>query len=124
LEVVLSYSKIRARERRHSRVRKIVSGTSARPRMNVYKSLNHIYVQIIDDFEGRTLAAASSNDRELKGKIKTGGNIEAAKTVGVLAAKRAIEKGIKKIVFDRGGYPYHGRVKALADAAREGGLEF
>lgn len=92
--------------------------------MNVFKSLNHIYVQIIDDFDGRTIAAASSNDKELKGKIKTGGNIEAAKTVGGLAAKRAIEKGIKKIVFDRGGYPYHGRVKALADAAREGGLEF
>jgi len=120
----LSYSKIKARERRHSRVRKQVTGTNAKPRMNVYKSLNHIYVQIIDDFEGRTLAAASSNDRELKGKIKTGGNIEAAKTVGVLAAKRAMEKGIKKIVFDRGGYPYHGRVKALAEAAREGGLEF
>ena len=96
----------------------------ARPRMNVHKSLNHIYVQIINDFEGKTLAAASSNDRELKGKIKTGGNIEAAKTVGVLAAKRALEKGIKKIVFDRGGYPYHGRIKALADAVREGGLEF
>lgn len=120
----MSFSKIKARERRHSRVRKKVSGTMARPRMNVHKSLNHIYVQIINDFEGKTLAAASSNDRELKGKIKTGGNIEAAKTVGVLAAKRALEKGIKKIVFDRGGYPYHGRIKALADAVREGGLEF
>ena len=112
------------RQHRHSRVRKKILGTMVRPRMNVFKSLNHIYVQIIDDFEGRTLVAASSNDKELKGKIKTGGNIEAAKTVGVLASKRAIEKGIKKIVFDRGGYPYHGRVKALADAAREGGLQF
>jgi len=112
------------RQHRHSRVRKKILGTQVRPRMYVFKSLNHIYVQIIDDFEGRTLVAASSNDKELKGKIKTGGNIEAAKTVGVLASKRAIEKGIKKIIFDRGGYPYHGRVKALAEAAREGGLQF
>jgi large subunit ribosomal protein L18 len=124
LEVVLSYSKIEARERRHSRVRKKVVGTQERPRLNIFKSVNHIYAQIINDFEGRTLAAASSNDKELKGKIKTGGNVEAAKTVGVLIAKRAIDKGIKQIVFDRGGYPYHGRVKALADAAREGGLQF
>ena len=120
----MSYSKIEARERRHSRVRKKVLGTNERPRLNIFKSLNHIYAQIIDDFEGKTIAAASSNDKELKGKIKTGGNIEAAKTVGGLIAKRALNKGIKKIVFDRGGYLYHGRVKALADAAREGGLQF
>ena len=120
----MSYSKIEARKRRHSRVRKKVLGSQERPRLNIFKSLNHIYVQIIDDFEGKTLVAASSNDKELKGKIKTGGNVEAAKTVGGLIAKRAVDKGIKKIVFDRGGYPYHGRVKALADAAREKGLEF
>jgi len=124
LEVVLSYSKIEARKRRHSRVRKKVLGSQERPRLNIFKSLNHIYAQIIDDFEGKTLVAASSNDKELKGKIKTGGNVEAAKTVGGLIAKRAVDKGIKKIVFDRSGYPYHGRVKALADAAREKGLQF
>lgn len=112
------------RKRRHVRVRKKVVGTPEKPRLNVYKSLNHIYAQVIDDFAGTTLASASSNDKELKGKMKTGGNIEAAKVVGGLIAKRAIEKGIKDIVFDRGGYIYHGRVKALADAAREGGLQF
>lgn len=120
----MSYSKIEARKRRHSRVRKKVLGSQERPRLNIFKSLNHIYAQIIDDFEGKTLVAASSNDKELKGKIKTGGNVEAAKTVGGLIAKRAVDKGIKKIVFDRSGYPYHGRVKALADAAREKGLQF
>ena len=120
----MSYSKIEARKRRHIRVRKKVLGTQERPRLNIFKSLNHIYAQIIDDFEGKTLVAASSNDKELKGKIKTGGNVEAAKTVGGLIAKRAVDKGITKIVFDRSGYPYHGRVKALADAAREKGLQF
>ena len=120
----MSYSKIEARKRRHSRVRKKVLGSQERPRLNIFKSLNHIYAQIIDDFEGKTLVAASSNDKELKGKIKTGGNVEAAKTVGGLIAKRAVDKGITKIVFDRSGYPYHGRVKALADAAREKGLQF
>ena len=112
------------RQHRHKRVKKKVVGTTEKPRLNIFKSLNHIYAQIIDDFEGKTLAAASSNDKELKGKTKTGGNIEAAKTVGGLIAKRALDKGIKKIVFDRSGYLYHGRVKALADAAREGGLQF
>ncbi len=120
----MSYSKIEARKRRHYRVRKKVVGTTEKPRLNIFKSLNHIYAQIIDDYEGRTLAAASSNDKELKGKIKAGGNIEAAKIVGGLVAKRAVDRGIKKIIFDRSGYLYHGRVKALADAAREGGLEF
>jgi len=112
------------RQLRHSRVKKKVVGTSERPRLNVFKSLNHIYAQIIDDYAGRTLVSASTNDKEMKGKIKSGGNIEAAKVVGVLIAKRAAGKGIGKVVFDRGGYLYHGRVKALADAAREGGLEF
>ena len=112
------------RKLRHTRVRKKVRGTSERPRLNVYRSLNHMYAQIIDDLAGSTLVAASSNDKEIKGKMKTGSNIEAAKLVGVMLAKKAEEKGVKKVVFDRGGYMYHGRVKALADAAREGGLEF
>jgi large subunit ribosomal protein L18 len=97
-----------------------MQGTAERPRLNVYRSLNHIYAQIIDDAKGETLLSAST----LAAKAKTGGNVAAAKEVGKLVAERAIEKGIKKVVFDRGGYLYHGRVKALADAAREAGLEF
>ncbi|RJR17094.1 MAG: 50S ribosomal protein L18 [Nitrospiraceae bacterium] len=121
---MLSLSKEEARKARHTRVRKKVTGSSEKPRLNVFRSVKHIYVQVIDDYSGKTIAAASSLDKELKGKIKTGGNIEAAKTVGQLVARRAVDKGIKNIVFDRGGYLYHGRIKALADAAREGGLEF
>ncbi len=117
-------TKRQARIRRHRRVRKKVFGTPERPRLSVYGSLNHIYAQIIDDMKGHTLVAASTLDKELKAEIKHGGNVESAKKVGQLIAKRAIEKGIKKVVFDRGGFRYHGRIKALADAAREGGLEF
>ena len=115
-----------ARTRRHERIRKKVAGTTERPRLSVYRSLSHMYAQIIDDFKGSTIAAASSLDKELKGKDKKSGkgNISAAKQVGELIAKKALKKGIKKVVFDRGGYLYHGRVKALADAARENGLEF
>jgi len=113
-----------AREKRHIRVRKKVYGTSERPRLNVFRSLKHIYAQIIDDSEGNTLVSASSLNRELKGRLSRGGNTQAAKEVGALIAKRAIEKGIKRVVFDRGGYLYHGRVKTLAEAAREAGLEF
>lgn len=117
-----------ARTRRHERIRKKVAGTTERPRLSVYRSLSHMYAQIIDDFKGSTIAAASSLDKELKGKgkdKKSGkGNIGAAKQVGELIAKKALKKGIKRVVFDRGGYLYHGRVKALADAARENGLEF
>ncbi len=120
----MSANKEEARKKRHFRVRKKVSGTPEKPRLNVYRSVKHIYVQLIDDYSGTTLVAASSADKELKGKISTGGNVEAAKTVGQLVAKRASDKGVKKIVFDRGGYLFHGRIKALADAAREGGLEF
>jgi len=112
------------RLRKHVRVRKKVSGTPERPRMNVFRSLKHIYVQIIDDSTGNTLVSASTLDAALKGKVANGGNKEAAKEVGKLIAAKAIEKGIKKVVFDRGGYIYHGRVKELADAAREAGLEF
>lgn len=109
---------------RHGRVRKKVSGSLGCPRLNVYRSLCNIYVQLIDDQKGQTLISASTNDKEIKEALKSGGNVEAAKAVGSLIAKRAKKKGIKQVVFDRGGYEYHGRVKALADAAREGGLEF
>ena len=112
-------------ERRRARVRTQIRKKSiGRPRLSVFRSSLHIYVQIIDDVNGNTLAAASTVDKELKGKIKTGANIDAAKAVGKLIAERAVSKGIKEVVFDRGGYIYHGRVKALADAAREGGLAF
>ena len=108
------------RGRVHFRIRQKLSGTAARPRLNVYRSLNHIYAQVIDDLKGETIASAST----LAGKINSGGNIAAAKEVGKLVAEQAIAKGVKKVVFDRGGYLYHGRIKALADAAREAGLDF
>ena len=112
-------------ERRRARVRTSLRKKSiGRPRLSVFRSSLHIYVQIIDDVNGNTLAAASTVDKELKGKLKTGANIDAAKAVGKLIAERAVSKGIKEVVFDRGGYIYHGRVKALADAAREAGLAF
>lgn len=113
-----------ARLRKHIRVRKKISGTSERPRFNVYRSLNHIYAQIIDDQAGVTLVAASTLDQGIRDSIKNGSNKEAAAAVGKLIAERAIEKGIKNVVFDRGGYLFHGRVKELADSAREAGLEF
>lgn len=104
----------------HRRIRRKVHGTTERPRLAVYRSLNHIYAQIIDDEQGRTLAAASTSEKDLRGA--TGGNIEAATRVGRAIAERAIGLGIESVVFDRGGYLYHGRVKALTDAAREAGL--
>jgi len=106
------------RQRIHNRIRAKLSGTAARPRLNVYRSLGHIYAQVIDDQAGVTLVSASSI------KLKTGGNVAAAKEIGKAVAEKAVEKGIKKVVFDRGGFLYHGRIKALADAAREAGLEF
>ena len=112
------------RESRHRRERAKISGSQGTPRLNVYRSLNHIYAQLIDDGQGVTLAAASSNDRELGGEITGKNKTEQAQLVGKAIAARAATKGIKKVIFDRGGYRYHGRVKALADAAREGGLEF
>jgi large subunit ribosomal protein L18 len=112
------------REIRHARVRNKVSGTTERPRLNVYRSLNNIYAQVIDDTTHNTIVSASTLDEEIKSAVKSTGNKEAAKAVGALVAKRAIEKGIKVVVFDRGGYIYHGRVKELAEAAREAGLEF
>ncbi len=112
------------RLRKHVRVRKKVTGTTERPRLNVFRSLKNIYVQIIDDSTGNTLVSASTLDAALKGKVAFGGNKEAAKEVGKLIAEKAVEKGIKQVVFDRGGYIYHGRIKELADAAREAGLDF
>jgi len=112
------------RQRRHYRLRRRLAGTTERPRLAVFRSLNHIYAQVIDDSAGRTLAAASTLDTSLKGEGKTGGNIAAAQQVGRLIAERAKERGVSRVVFDRGGFKYHGRVRSLADAAREGGLEF
>jgi large subunit ribosomal protein L18 len=107
----------------HERIRKKILGTAERPRLNVYRSLNHVYVQLIDDTQGATLIAAHSAEGKT-GERKNGGNLAAAKEVGKAIAERAQAKGIKEVVFDRGGYIYHGRVKALADAAREAGLKF
>ena len=112
------------RVRIHTRIRKKVQGSSARPRLSVYRSLNNIYVQIIDDLGGTTLVAANTAEGKKGEAKKTGGNLAAAKDLGKLIAERAQAKGIKQVVFDRGGYIYHGRVKALADAAREAGLQF
>lgn len=113
-----------ARQRRHRRVRQTVSGTSDRPRLSVFRSLEHVYAQIIDDVAGTTLAAASTVDAEVKGKIAGKSKSEEAIFVGQAIAERAIAKGITSVVFDRGGFLYHGRVKALADGARAGGLQF
>jgi large subunit ribosomal protein L18 len=110
-----------ARLNRHRRVRGKIHGTNERPRLNVFRSTNHIYAQLIDDVKGVTLAAASTLDKEFEGN---GGNKEAARKVGEMIAKRAADKGITEVVFDRGGYIYHGRVKELAEGAREGGLKF
>lgn len=112
------------RRRVHERVRMKVDGTAERPRLCVYRSLGHIYAQIIDDRTGSTLVSASSVDKETKKQLKGGGNIAAAKVIGKIVAERAKAAKIDKVVFDRGGYKYHGRVKALADAAREAGLQF
>ncbi len=109
------------RTRIHTRIRSKVAGTGKRPRLAIFRSVNHIYAQIIDDQQGHTLAAAASTEKSLRGK---GGNIEGAKLIGKAVAERAKEKGVTKVVFDRGGFLYHGRIKALADAAREAGLEF
>lgn len=114
----------KSRLRRHRRVRGKVSGTPIRPRLNVFRSLIHIYAQVIDDVDGRTLASASTNDVEVRKQLDGKNKSEAAKLVGQVVAQRAKTAGIVKVVFDRGGYKYHGRIKALADGAREGGLEF
>ncbi len=113
-----------ARLRRHDHIRKNVSGTSERPRLNVFRSLTHIYAQVIDDTVGCTLVAASTIDREIRDALANLSKAEQARVVGKALAERALAKGIKSVVFDRGGYKYHGRVKALAEAARETGLDF
>lgn len=110
------------RKRIHKRVRKSISGTNERPRLNVYRSNKNIYAQLINDEENITIVSASTQDQDLK--LESGGNVEAATKVGELIAQRAIEEGYEQVVFDRGGYLYHGRVKALAEAAREAGLQF
>ena len=121
---VRKLSKDGHRRRIHTRVRQTLAGTAERPRLCVYRSLGHIYTQVIDDRTGRTIASASSVDKETKKNLKGGGNIASAKAVGKIIAERAKAAGVGKVVFDRGGYKYHGRVKALADAAREAGLQF
>ncbi|HHY14442.1 MAG TPA: 50S ribosomal protein L18 [Firmicutes bacterium] len=122
--MMAKFNRREARERRHKRLRQRVVGTPERPRLNVYRSLHHIHAQIIDDSIGHTLVSASSVEPELRAKLGATGNQEAAKEVGLALAQRAKEKGIAQVVFDRGGYIYHGRIAALADGAREGGLEF
>ena len=112
------------RKRIHVRIRKRLRGTPERPRLSIYRSLQHIYAQVIDDRSGKTLVSASSVDKETKKNLKGGGNVAAAKVIGKAIAERAKSAGLSKVVFDRGGYKYHGRVKALADAAREAGLQF
>jgi large subunit ribosomal protein L18 len=112
------------RTRLHARIRKRLAGTGDRPRLAVFRSQSHIYAQVINDDEGRTLCTASSLDKELRANSQRGSNVAAAKAVGALIATRAKEKGIAAVVFDRGGFQYHGRIKALADAAREAGLQF
>jgi large subunit ribosomal protein L18 len=121
---VRNISKDSHRRRIHERLRTRVMGTTERPRLCVYRSLGHIYTQVINDATGQTLASASSVDKETKKNLKGGGNIAAAKVIGKAIAERAKAAGVSKVVFDRGGYKYHGRVKALADAAREAGLQF
>ncbi len=116
--------KILARIRRKRRVRGRIQGTAERPRLNVFRSLKHIYAQVIVDTTGNTLVSASTLSPEIKGTLRSTGNVEAAKKVGELIAKKCLEQGIQKVVFDRNGYRYHGRVKALAEAARAAGLSF
>jgi large subunit ribosomal protein L18 len=117
-------SKKQIRMRIHDRIRRKVEGTSERPRLAVFRSVKHIYAQVIDDTKGHTVAAAASTEKATTSGKSTGGNLDGAKVIGKLVAERAKDKGIKTVVFDRGGYHYHGRVKALAEAAREAGLEF
>ncbi|MBN1255680.1 MAG: 50S ribosomal protein L18 [Deltaproteobacteria bacterium] len=120
----VSGKRVSGRLRRKLRVRTKVRGTEERPRLTVYRSLKHIYAQVINDITGQTLAAASTLSKELQGTIKAAGNTEAARVVGALVAQKALERGIKRVVFDRNGFLYHGRIKQLAEAARQKGLEF
>ena len=112
------------RQRIHRRVRQRVRGTEARPRLSVFRSHKHLYAQIVDDARGRTLVSASSRDNQLRPQMRYGGNVAAAQVIGKVLGERALQAGITQVVFDRGGYKYHGRIKALADAAREAGVQF
>lgn len=122
--MVSKESRREIRVKKHWRMRNHMAGTTERPRLSVFRSDSHMYAQIIDDSVGKTLAAASTAEKEVKGELKYTDNVEAAAYVGKLLAKRALEKGVKEVVFDRGGFLYTGKVKALADAAREAGLQF
>ena len=122
--MVSKESRQKVRVKKHRRMRNHLSGTAQRPRLAVFRSNNHMYAQIIDDTVGKTLVAASTLEKDVKAEIEKTNNVDAAAYVGTVIAKRAVEKGIKAVVFDRGGYIYHGKIKALADAAREAGLEF
>jgi large subunit ribosomal protein L18 len=121
---VLTSHKVQGRAIRHLRIRRVVTGTAERPRLAVFRSLNHIYAQLIDDRAGRTMAAVDSRSPEFRHRLATGANVAAAKIVGELVAQKAKERGITQAVFDRGGYQYHGRVKALGEGARAAGLKF
>ncbi len=120
----IKVKKIALRQKRKRKIRKTIIGTSARPRLSVFRSAENIYAQLIDDAQGKTLASASTLDKGIKGELKTGGNVDAAKKVGELIAKKAVDKKITTVSFDRNGYLFHGRVKALADSARGAGLKF
>jgi large subunit ribosomal protein L18 len=121
---MLTNQRVTGRAIRHVRIRRVIKGTAERPRLAVFRSLNHVYAQLIDDEAGRTLVAADSRSPEFRQRLAKGANIAAAKVVGELVAGKAVERGITRAVFDRGGYQYHGRVKALAEAARAAGLKF
>ena len=121
---MLTSRKVEGRAIRHLRIRRVVKGTAERPRLAVFRSLNHVYAQLIDDAAGRTMVTADSRSPEFRQRLGSGANVAAAKVVGELVAQKAKERGITQAVFDRGGYQYHGRVKALAEAARAGGLKF
>lgn len=122
--MVRKESRAKVRENKHRRLRNRISGTTQRPRLAVFRSNNHMYAQIIDDTVGNTIVSASTLDKDVKGAVEKTNNVDAAAQVGTVIAKRALEKGITTVVFDRGGYIYHGKVQALADAAREAGLTF
>ena len=122
--MVSKESRQKIRVKKHMKIRNRFSGTAERPRLAVFRSNNHVYAQVIDDVAGKTIVSASTLEKDIKAELKNTDDIEAATKVGDIVAKRALEKGIKAVVFDRGGYIYHGKVKALADAAREAGLEF
>ena len=120
----MALSKDQTRQRRHLRIRKRLQGTGEKPRLSVYKSLNNIYAQLVDDVAGKTILSASTLEKDIRTAVKHGGNLDAAKKVGAILAQKALNKKITNVVFDRGGYRYHGCIKALADAAREQGLKF